>query len=251
MNRHGVTLLELLLASTIGFVILLALGHVDVTRIRMSQDISQRSQILGEASLALVSITRDLELADQVLIFSDAACTTPAVSNGRCIQIRIPEVDTNGPASGPNACPAAPQTWTCRQQAGLDTPIPPVQVPDPCCFNTAGNYRWVQYRLRVPNTIQHYADAGPPCGQLDTFSDVSLVKVRYMDESQAPNGGTLGTEPLVGGPDNNIVEFSVIWGDRTDNVRTMTSEVALRGTAYTNANGLDVSNASPPPAPCP
>lgn len=238
MSARGMTLLELLLASGIGFVIILALGHVDVTRIRMSQDISERIQGSGESSLAIVSIVRDVERADRVRMLTDA-CTVPGapLTSSSCVQIRIPEIDRNGPGGGPNACP------NCTTAAS----------PNPCCFNIGDNYRWVQYRFNA-GTIERYDETVQNCNQQQTFTGISGLTVSYVDEAQAPLGA-LGAEPLPGNEDNNMVQVVVQWPNPADPATPYTtlSQVALRATPYTNVpNGLDVSNppVSPPPGPC-
>ena len=78
-SELGVTLLELLLASSVGMVVLLAMAHVDVTRILVGQDARDLSEIQAEPSFALTHLTRSVIQADRVNLIS--------ASN---IQIRIP-----------------------------------------------------------------------------------------------------------------------------------------------------------------
>ena len=242
--QDGMTLMELLVASLIGFIIILAVGHIDVTRIRMSQDVRARVRGSGESSLALASIVKDLERSDRIRILTNACGVpgggAPPLTAGSCVQIRIPEIDTNGPGGGPGACP------NCTTDPS----------PNPCCLNIANNYRWVQYAFRAASqTVDFYNDSGPVCNAGDlrqTFTDLTGFTVSFMDEAQAPLGA-LGTEPLPGGEDNNVVRVQVQWVNPVDPATpySTTSEVVLRATPYTNVpNGLDVTNVSPPPTPC-
>ena len=78
-TKRGVTLMELLLASSVGVVILLAMAHVDVTRIFVGQQAKDLSEIQAEPAFALTHLARSIVQADRVNRISS--------SN---IQIRIP-----------------------------------------------------------------------------------------------------------------------------------------------------------------
>ena len=78
-SERGVTLLELLLASSIGMVVILAMAHVDVTRIFVGRQAGDLSEIQAEPAFALTHLIRSIIQADRVDLIS--------ASN---IQIRIP-----------------------------------------------------------------------------------------------------------------------------------------------------------------
>ncbi len=80
-SEWGVTLMEVLLASSIGVVILLAMAHVDVTRIFVGQQAKDLSEIQAEPAFALTHLARSIVQADRVNLISP--------SN---IQIRIPPI---------------------------------------------------------------------------------------------------------------------------------------------------------------
>lgn len=84
-TERGVTLMELLLASSIGVVVLLALAHVDVTRILVGQQAKDVSEIQAEPAFALTHLARSIVRADRVNLISS--------SN---IQIRIPPTTGTG-----------------------------------------------------------------------------------------------------------------------------------------------------------
>ena len=255
MNPRGMTLIELLAASVISFAIILALGHIDVTRVRMSQGVNARAAGSTESSLALASIVKDLERADR-LVMLNAACQNVGGVSGSCVQIRIPAIGLPTSTNNPPNC------TNCRTASAGS-----------CCLDIERNYRWVEYRLDAANrVVQFYDDVRLPSGNPNcggrpdqVFMNIANLTVSYVDESKpvAPpdvGGGALGgNEPLppdaLGNyPDNNVVRVDVDWVNPLDPAAPyrVTSEVVLRATPYTNvANGLDVTNASPPPvAPC-
>ncbi len=69
-NRRGMLLTELLVASAVGFVVLLAVSQVDVTRVYFMQELGRGARAESEAALALAHITRALQRADRVALLA-------------------------------------------------------------------------------------------------------------------------------------------------------------------------------------
>lgn len=63
---RGMTLTELLIGSTLMFVIILAIGHVDVTRVRLTQQVRQTGLSQSEVGLALAHMAKQLQQADRI-----------------------------------------------------------------------------------------------------------------------------------------------------------------------------------------
>ena len=77
--------MEMLIASGIGIVIILALAQVDVTRVRISQKAQGIAEIQLEPGLAVTHITRSILKADRVNLLDPAN-----------IQLRLPPVTGTG-----------------------------------------------------------------------------------------------------------------------------------------------------------
>ena len=69
-SEKGITLFELLVASVLGVVVMLAMGQVDVSRIYHSQEVRGTATAQGEAGFAVTHITKQLMLADRVNLLS-------------------------------------------------------------------------------------------------------------------------------------------------------------------------------------
>ena len=67
---HGITLFELLVASVLGVVVVLAMGQVDVSRIYHSQEVRGTATAQGEAGFAVTHMTKQVALADRVNLIS-------------------------------------------------------------------------------------------------------------------------------------------------------------------------------------
>ena len=77
---RGVTLIELLLVSVLSLVAILAIGHVDVTRVRLTQPIRQTTLNRSEAVPVLAQMAKLLRQADRInLLGADN------------VQVRIPQ----------------------------------------------------------------------------------------------------------------------------------------------------------------
>ncbi len=202
-HQQGLTLTELLVASSIALVIILALGQVDVTRVRMTQDLGQNAVPQSEAAFAIAHMTRALAQADRIELV--------AADN---IRFRIP----NG-------------------GVGVNYDLP-------------GSYQWEQYRFNGPAGEIRYFNPAAGCALAAMFRDLSGLAGQYQNESGAPPGGEPPIAPA--GADNNVLLVTVSWVDpKTGATKSYTSEVTIRGGAYTDLmTGLAPAGvANPPTAP--
>lgn len=94
-NPRGVTLLELLTASAISVVVLLAFGHIDFTRFTLAQRTQAENATSPQAGLALDYLLKMLKQTDQV--------NFPNPSDPSHVQLRIP--------TGTNFDDPANYTW--------------------------------------------------------------------------------------------------------------------------------------------
>lgn len=71
MNARGMTLIEILTATVVlSVVVILAIGQVDVTRVRLSEEVRRSGTGQAEAALALAHIVRSIQEADRVQLLS-------------------------------------------------------------------------------------------------------------------------------------------------------------------------------------
>lgn len=110
---HGVTLLELMIASAIAAVIAIGLGTIEGSRARMTEEIRRQAGLMEperkNAALAAVHIAKDLETAD---LYSPSSGTVTLLN------VRIPDCTT----------------------------------PPTCSLDLFASYQWVQYRRTVVGT---------------------------------------------------------------------------------------------------
>ena len=218
-NDCGITLLELVVASSISLVVILAVGQLDVTRVLLSEQVRQTSNTGGEAQLAMAQFVRDAQRADRINVLGPAN-----------VQLRIPQANCDSPGC------------TCLNN-----------VPEPACFDQAAGYRWVQYKLAAPS-ILFYHDTVNGCGPDRTFHDISGFTVGYSDAVQRPPPG--GEPPV---QDNNVLLVQVTTANGQAQAMAYQNTATMRAGAYTNVHatsggdsgtGLDVAGVSAPPAPC-
>jgi len=223
--RRGVTLMELVVASTVSLVVVLAVGQLDVTRIFLAEQARQSAGMGSEARLAMSQFVRDAQQADRVNVVS-----------GTNVQLRIPQADCDSCACSPDG------------------------VPEPSCFNDSASYRWVQYKLdSTQKQILFYDDTASGCGAAAdrTFHDIKSggFSVRYRDTASVP--APPGGEPFAG-EDNNVLDIQVTTADSSGQAMTYVNTVTLRAGAYTNVGagggdsglGLDVQGVSALPGTC-
>lgn len=206
MMRAGISLVELLVASILSFVVILAIGHIDVTRIHLTnplRDVEAREGRLSEAGLSWLEIARRLELADRVIL-------SDPVMDGSCVSTTLSGTPT---ASG-----------TCYQTVQL-------RVPQGTAFDHADNYLWFQYSLEQEEILGYEAiDSRAPDCQVDImFRNIGSLKLQFQDVVKTPPGGT--GKPFDGNEDNNIIGMTVRSAD--DGIG-FSGAVALRTVGYTN-----------------
>ena len=246
MNRRGMTLTEIMLASVMGLVVILAVGQVDLTRVRlMNAALRPQATLLAAAGLTLDDMVKQLVRADRINLISPSH-----------IQIRLSEIDTSCPAIGAG-CPIV-----CTGCTGA--------APPSCCYDIPGNYRWVQYKLvnggdsPAPDTVNFYNEGD--CTRDRYFGGFATsikydyemtLTILYRDESPAPPPGV---DLFVGGEDTNTVWIEVTRTLKTydttgvtllsTSTETKQAQATIRDGAYTNlTSGLAPSTASfdPPP----
>jgi hypothetical protein len=194
-RRGGFTLIELMLATGLGVVVVLGLAQTDITRVLFYDEIRRLSISSLEASWALSHIMMRLERADRIRIVNSGPPGPPTR-----VQIRIPTMQVDCPALAPPACPEV-----CVGCTGGGV------VPQPCCFRLPGNYMWDQYS-RVGAEVRYYgnirsAPLAPDCTVDDRFRDIASFTVGFRNEAPP----ALEVEPLTPNPhDNNTLEVIIV-----------------------------------------
>ena len=216
---RGITLVELVVASTLGVAAILALGQMDVARVKLFNELAQdrtKVEVSMEASVALDDILSDLKMADRIVLVAPGAGVS-----AKNVLIRIVEgEDFDNPAN---------YRW--------------VQ------YRFDNEHQRLEYYNFTPS---HASDCTAAMEQ--GIPHVKNFWVKYTDIASAPMGG----EPFPSGRDNNLVTVkiepdagSVRWGSTTvpaipySNLNTQWS--AERGDSGT---GLALVSMDPP-APCP
>ena len=173
-QSRGLTLMELMVASALSVLAILAIGQIDVTRVLLSNRVRDSAASQAESDLALVYMTRALKQADLLSLISP--------SN---VQFRTPELDTDCPALSAS-CPVI-----CTGCI-----VGPGSVPPTCCFDIPGNYVWAQYKL-VGNELVFYRPA-VPCTEADRFRDIaSLTMVQSTNVLEVAVNGRYPTTTRV------------------------------------------------------
>ncbi len=147
-SADGVTLMELMIASTISVVVVLGLGQLDVTRLLMTQHVRDTGRMGSEAALAMAQLARDVEQADRVNLVS---------LNPADVQLRIPQAPVGGP-------------------------------PAPTYFDLPSSYRWVEYKLFGTEIRFYDRTETGNCEADRTFRDIGTFAVAYDDQAKAPPG---------------------------------------------------------------
>lgn len=214
LTRAGMTLLEVLIASFLGVLVIIGLTSLDITRSRMQEDIRRRSGLLtpehGRVALAAIHLTKHLERAD-LLDLSNAA---------------LPRF---------------------RTPAGCTGGVPPA----PACFDNPASYTWDMYRITAGD-LQFASRVGGVCTAWSTLaSQVTGLAVQFQDAAPKPAGVEPAASAPA---DNNMALFRIDWSEPvTGRTHDFTGEVAIRAGAYANVDTGMASSAavSPPPAACP
>ena len=231
-GKRGVTLTEVLIASTVMGAVILVGMTLNQNRLGIQEQLSVGQDV--PAALAAVQLMQDLERADRVRIV-DAAT----------IQIRRPQMTTAG-------CTGV--------------------IPAPACFDDAANYRWVEYAhvnvdAGIPgrDALRVYDNTTVGCATTRVLSgQIGLVQFAYADAAAAPPGG----DPFAPSTDdNNVVDYQVRWNGPvlggvvlSPTSRLFRGQVAIRAAPYSHVNangasgdsglGLAPVGVSNPPAVC-
>ena len=211
MTRRGVTLLELLLASMIGLVVVLGLSKIDVTRIYLSQEVQNRTRGPSEAMLVLSSIIKDLEQADRAVLYGpDCGGGTPS----SCLKFRIP-IGTDFDNTNP----------------------------------VVNNYKWFKYSFSA-GQIQYDAITDTGCGTDRTFKDLTGLTFAWRDESPTPPGGREPFAPPTEDNNVIEIQVSW-HDPTSGVDRSYTGQATMRAGAYTDlTSGLSPVGVAPEPSSC-
>ncbi len=198
----GFTLAEVMIATTLVAVVFIGIGAFEVSRIRIAQDIQQRTSVTEpqhlQAALASLRIGQGLTVADRAVV--NAAADT--------VQLRsfVPSADN------PPGCPAG----SCTTVGA---------VPSACCFDIAANYRWDEYHYNsAGSAIELYTGTRAGCTNKSLLAQqITSLNFSYVDASAAPPGG----EPFPDARDNNLVQYQLQWTDGALS-HQFTGQVAMR-----------------------
>lgn len=228
--QRGMTLMELMLASALGFVVIMAMGKVDLTRSSIGREVHTTALLQSNAWRAVFHMTKRLAEADRInLVF--AGGPVPALAS---IQLRIPEPDTGGPGCAVASCTGS--------------------TPAPCCFDIAANYRWAQYHFDLGTyTIRFFNNTQAGCGDVRVLAHyVSSVGIDYQDaEPLAPPGGEPTGPNLGGGEDNNVIGLELRMRHPITGETVLASDWVTTNASYGATTGLADPTVSSPPPLCP
>lgn len=214
---------ELLIASAIGFIVILVVGQTDVTRVLLAEQARGRATQYMEAVYAMNHMLKQLKNADRVVLV-ERGNNPPAAPYAK-VMFRVPTSVTSAGTAG-----------------------------------NVNNYTWRQYSHTGPllNQVLFYDNIpiGGPCPPVTSkiaFGITGLV-LRYMDESPAALGGDpIGTH-LAPPEDNNMLKIEITTPDpkTPGGYITIRGETRLGSTAYTKLLvGLTGDTVAPNPASCP
>ena len=226
LTQRGVTLTEVLVATTIAVIVVVGFTLTDLGRSRIEQDLRKRAgpriaQI--KPTLALQHLAQRLEQADRLIIVNSG---TP----GGFGILRV-------------------------RRAGVGCPEP-IQ---PTCYTTAAGFVWEEYRRNGTN-LEFVEIPGGVCAAPTVLSDnVTSLTFRFADESPCQPFGVSGPQ------DNNTLAYVLTWNDGTQQqefVGQMTSRLiscsTLPSTSFDPGTGTGDSGiglapvgVSDPPAACP
>jgi len=210
----GVTLVELVVAGTLGVMVILAIQRIDATRIALMGEIRRvSSEAPAEATRALSHMAAMFEQADRVIL-----------------------VDPGTPGCGAG-CSA--DIW--------------LRIPLANDLDNAANYQWAQYRLvgsADGPQVRFYRLTGD-CNPDDRFLYITSLVVTYEPVAGAPPGSEpdpANFPNLAAEQDNNVLTIRVDSTDRqTNETTTYWAGAALRAGTYSDV-ATGVSDVSPPPA---
>ena len=223
---------ELLIASAIGFIVILVVGQTDVTRVLLAEQARGRATQYMEAVYAMNHMLKQLENADRVKLVQ----------------------------TGNNAAVLSPPPPMMRIQFRV-----PTSVTDSASADDPNNYTWKQYNFTGGplNQVVFYDDTLNGCGnkKIVAFLGVTTlmpgvpgVLIHYLNTAPAPPGGDPADVNLATPLDNNVLAIDIT----TPNPKTLTESVTIRGkvtirsAAYTKTlTGLTATVFAAVPAQCP
>ncbi len=239
--ERGFTLIELMIATSLTAIVMLALGTADATRVRIEQELRERAKINGSeemrAALAATRLTKSLERADRIVIRNSGGGVAPGVvpggpANRAVVQLRHVE------------CPG---------------------TPDATCLDDPTRYSWEEYR-RVGNELEYLYPVTSTCPAPQVFAaEISSFTMQFRNAKpvEPPGGDPFAPDPA----DNNTVEFALEWDNQLTGLdrrrHEFRQEVTSRNISYTDMNanlapgngdsgtGLAPAGISNPPSPCP
>lgn len=216
-RRDGVTITELLVASTIAAVIALGLSTIEGNRAQMQQALRRQAGLTSskdEVAQAVLFLTRAMGQADRINIV-----------NPSTLQVRSfrPTIDTLVP----------PCTCTTGSI-------------DSCCFNIAGNYVWEQFSHDLPTKqLRWYRGTTTGCTDMIRLADqMTAMTIQY----QSPGLDMLQYDVLW---DDENGESRAFRGSVYSQAVSYASESFEMVAAGDSGLGSDWTGVSPPPAVCP
>ena len=265
---RGVTLAEVMIAATLGLLVMFGVTAINLGRINMQIDLRGRGQQVGDEiqpATALLQLINHLERADRINLISTGQPGVQPFSGPADVQLRLFE-------SGNNASPSCPAP-SCTT---------PGAAPAACCFLIGANFRWVEYRHvdtpdsgSAPDAIRFFDNTASGCGNtrlLTGSGRISALTFRYRDTADPPPGGDPDPAQFVSAPaDTNALQYSMQWdspgplfgggGLLSPNSRTYTGTVTSRLISYSDVkagadgpgdSGQGLAGAGlTKPAPCP
>lgn len=157
-GRAGVTLMELLVASGIALVVLLAIGQVDVTRVHLTQGLGPGAVPQSEAAFAIAHMTRALEQADRLQLVSPSL-----------LQLRIPQNPNNLDA-------AAGYRWAQYSFGGGQ-----IHYYDPACTLSTAFRDLSALAISYRNEAIAPPGGEPPVAPAGADNNILLLTVSWVD----------------------------------------------------------------------
>lgn len=225
-SASGITLTEVLIASAVAAVVTVGIVAVDVSRTRFQAELRRRSGVLTDVAqtglAASIQFARSLEAADRVII-----------------------VTPNDPAD------VRLRTFAPTADCGGGCLNPPSGAPAMCCYDTAGNYRWDEYK-RTGNELRYYRDLATCTGLSVLSREIGSFSVNFTDATpQAPPGGEPPLNPV--GLDTNTFQYTLLWDNGLAGAQRLThtfgGTVTSRAIPYSdvNATAIDSGTGLAPP----
>lgn len=223
---------ELLIASAIGFIVILVVGQTDVTRVLLAEQARGRATQYMEAVYAMNHMLKQLENADRVVLVqpgNNAAIVSPPPPMAR-IKFRVP-----------------------------------TSVIDSASADVVTNYTWKQYNFTGGplNQVVFYDNTQSGCSnrKIVAFLGVTTptpgvpgVLIHYLNTAPAPPGGDPTGINLAPPLDNNVLGIDIAIANPKNIAESVTirGKVTLRSAAHTKTlTGLTVTGFAPVPLDCP